>query len=297
MGTGEGAGENRAVEAAEAAISNPLLDDVSMKGARGVLINITGGPDLTLFEVDEAANRIRDEVDPDANIIFGSTFDESLEGTVRVSVVATGIDAEQAEREREEGRQTTEVEVSRPVAVNGGMAMRTNAQSSTTRQPAADPVAGTRRPARPRPGAARTQVQADPAQTGKNAARNGGAPQAAVEEDSFIAPEPVRAADPAPQPRLNIEESGTRQTQAEPTLATAEETEPGQSRRLSFLQRVTGVGRGRTQGDQGDHGNAEEATTPARRAPRLESLDDLASARNEDDDLLEIPAFLRRQAN
>jgi cell division protein FtsZ len=94
MGTGEAEGENRAVEAAEAAISNPLLDDVSMRGARGVLINITGGYDMTLFEVDEAANRIRQEVDPDANIIFGSTFDEKMEGIIRVSVVATGIDAE-----------------------------------------------------------------------------------------------------------------------------------------------------------------------------------------------------------
>src|SRR5215470_9195312 len=94
MGTGEAEGENRAVAAAEAAISNPLLDDVSMKGARGVLINITGGFDMTLFEVDEAANRIRDEVDPEANIIFGSTFDKLLDGKVRISVVATGIDAE-----------------------------------------------------------------------------------------------------------------------------------------------------------------------------------------------------------
>ncbi len=94
MGTGEAEGENRAVAAAEAAISNPLLDDVSMKGARGVLINITGGFDMTLFEVDEAANRIRDEVDPEANIIFGSTFDRELEGRVRISVVATGIEAE-----------------------------------------------------------------------------------------------------------------------------------------------------------------------------------------------------------
>lgn len=93
MGTGESTGEKRALHAAEAAISNPLLDNVSMKGARGVLINITGGMDMTLFEVDEAANRIRDEVDPDANIIFGSTFNPELEGSIRVSVVATGIDA------------------------------------------------------------------------------------------------------------------------------------------------------------------------------------------------------------
>src|SRR5580704_8646340 len=94
MGTGEAEGERRAIDAAEAAISNPLLEDVSMKGARGVLINITGGSDMTLFEVDEAANRIREEVDPDANIIFGSTFDEKLAGRMRISVVATGIDLE-----------------------------------------------------------------------------------------------------------------------------------------------------------------------------------------------------------
>lgn len=96
MGTGEAQGEGRAIEAAEAAISSPLLDDVSMRGAKAVLINITGGLDMTLYEVDEAANRIREEVDPDAHIIFGSTFDEALEGRIRVSCVATGIDAQAA---------------------------------------------------------------------------------------------------------------------------------------------------------------------------------------------------------
>src|SRR3990167_8121035 len=96
MGTGEAQGEGRAIEAAEAAISSPLLDDVSMRGAKAVLINITGGLDMTLYEVDEAANRIREEVDSEAQIIFGSTFDESLEGRIRVSCVATGIDAQAA---------------------------------------------------------------------------------------------------------------------------------------------------------------------------------------------------------
>ncbi len=94
MGTGEAEGEDRAQRAADMAISNPLLDDVSMKGAKGVLINITGGPDLMLFEVEQAANRIRAEVDPDANIIFGNTILDDMEGRIRVSVVATGIDAE-----------------------------------------------------------------------------------------------------------------------------------------------------------------------------------------------------------
>src|SRR3989454_2056033 len=98
MGTGEASGEKRALAAAEAAISNPLIDDSSMKGARGLLISISGGRDLTLYEVDEAATRIREEVDQDANIIVGATFDEGLEGIIRVSVVATGIEQAQIAR-------------------------------------------------------------------------------------------------------------------------------------------------------------------------------------------------------
>ena len=128
MGTGEATGDRRAVEAAEAAISNPLLDDISMKGARGVLINITGGLDMTLFEVDEAANRVRDEVDPDANIIFGSTFDEALQGKMRVSVVATGIEVDAAQQARplqlanpivEPRRANVSVSNNRPAAATG----------------------------------------------------------------------------------------------------------------------------------------------------------------------------------
>ena len=110
MGTGEASGEKRAIEAAEAAISNPLLDDVSMRGARGLLISITGGPDLTLYEVDEAATRIREEVDPEANIILGATFDDSLEGTMRVSVVATGL----SPRRRRGHRSESAIERRRP---------------------------------------------------------------------------------------------------------------------------------------------------------------------------------------
>ncbi len=94
MGTGEAEGENRAIEAAEKAIANPLLDGVSMRGAKGVIVSITGGDDMRLMEVDEAANHIKDLVDPDANIIWGSAFNNDLQGTIRVSVVATGIDAD-----------------------------------------------------------------------------------------------------------------------------------------------------------------------------------------------------------
>ena len=116
MGTGEASGDKRALEAAEAAISNPLLDDTSMKGAKGVLINITGGMDMTLFEVDEAANRIREEVDSDANIIFGSTFDEKLNGVMRVSVVATGIAQESSSQQPRQPSQPTLVAASPQVA-------------------------------------------------------------------------------------------------------------------------------------------------------------------------------------
>ncbi|UES41453.1 MULTISPECIES: cell division protein FtsZ [Stappiaceae] len=130
MGTGEASGEKRAQQAAEAAIANPLLDESSMKGARGLLISITGGNDLTLFEVDEAATRIREEVDADANIILGATFDETLDGLIRVSVVATGID-------REEGlaANTFPGTASQPVKAEAPAASRT--PEINTQRPAA----------------------------------------------------------------------------------------------------------------------------------------------------------------
>tara|TARA_S200000501_G_scaffold309612_1_gene299562 strand:+ start:437 stop:1921 length:1485 start_codon:yes stop_codon:yes gene_type:complete len=109
MGTGEASGEDRALQAAEKAIANPLLDEISLKGATGVLINVTGSNDMTLFEVDEAANRIRDEVDPEANIIVGSTFDSDLTGSIRVSVVATGIDVSEFSNPRTQGSNQSEV--------------------------------------------------------------------------------------------------------------------------------------------------------------------------------------------
>ncbi|GIK48928.1 MAG: cell division protein FtsZ [Hyphomonadaceae bacterium] len=119
MGTGEAHGPNRSLTAAQSAMANPLLDIVSMRGAKGVLINITGGFDMTLYEVDQAANEIRAEVDPNANIILGSTFDESLEGSIRVSVVATGIDDEAIVSQQtvvEPARRAAEAPVRRPLA-------------------------------------------------------------------------------------------------------------------------------------------------------------------------------------
>ena len=108
MGTGEADGENRAVAACEAAISNPLLDDISIKGAKGVLVNMTGGMDMTLFEADMAVNAIKKEVDPNANIIFGSAFNENMNGKIRISVVATGIDVEEFRRDTLRGSEDNE---------------------------------------------------------------------------------------------------------------------------------------------------------------------------------------------
>ena len=139
MGTGEASGEDRARHAAEAAIANPLLDDVSMQGARGLLISITGGPDLTLYEVDEAASRIREEVDVDCNIILGATYDPGLTGTIRVSVVATGTDAAmvQALEPAKPHASRTPLEVRRHVPVEP---TRVAMERSAERQPEPAPV-------------------------------------------------------------------------------------------------------------------------------------------------------------
>jgi cell division protein FtsZ len=119
MGSGEAEGENRALDAAEMAINNPLLDEVSLKGARGVLINITSDHDITLMEVDQATTRIREEVDPDANIIFGATYDESMSGKLRISVVATGIDAAVGRLQRPT-QDSAEIKTAGDLAVTSG---------------------------------------------------------------------------------------------------------------------------------------------------------------------------------
>ena len=107
MGTGEAEGENRAIAATELALNNPLIDDYSLKGAKGLLVNITGGEDIKLFEVDQAVNKIRAEVDPEAELIFGAIKDENLNGKMRVSIVATALDGESPHRK---SRQVTFIE-------------------------------------------------------------------------------------------------------------------------------------------------------------------------------------------
>ncbi|MEQ8195860.1 MAG: cell division protein FtsZ [Rhodospirillales bacterium] len=213
MGTGEAEGETRAIDAAEAAISNPLLDDTSMQGAKGVLINITGGMDMTLFEVDEAAERIRKEVDSEAYIIFGSTFDESMDGRMRVSVVATGIDAGMVKQPLPPMmRLADKVAAAKPQAVP--------APQAASPAPSATPAVAQTQPqiqAKPENAEPAKQwapvVSAQPAGKAKTVTvsikpeakpAEQAAAQAASQEDGADAPKPVRTATatvkPAPKP-------------------------------------------------------------------------------------------------
>ena len=274
MGTGEAEGDRRAIDAAEAAISNPLLEDVSMKGARGILINITGGADMTLFEVDEAANRIREEVDPDANIIFGSTFDESLSGKMRISVVATGIDAEAVARPRP----AISLVSSRDAATVPLREATTAAyaQPILTRNAAAPAD-----PAR----AARSETGGDALPQGAEAAET-----AAIRGGAFIAPKP---ADPGATRSIPLTQP------AVPPAPTVSEPAPKPKGRVpSLIERVTGVGRARAvpPAERPVHPPVAAAAKPVQ--PRLASLEpeDRPGAGSEED-LLDIPAFLRRQAN
>lgn len=275
MGTGEAEGERRAVDAAEAAISNPLLEDVSMKGARGVLINITGGSDMTLFEVDEAANRIREEVDPEANIIFGSTFDESLNGRMRISVVATGIDAEIGK----EARPALSLVSSRPAVAAAPREAASGYTQPMLTQNAAHQNATWGTADAARAAALRAKAEDEPLPQMAEAAE-----AAAVKSGAFIAP---KAVDPGSGHVVPLTQS----------VVPAAASKP-KGRVPSLIERVTGVGRARTQAP-----SPEPAPRPAA-APVKPGQVRLAPPEPEDrpslskeDDLLDIPAFLRRQAN
>jgi cell division protein FtsZ len=259
MGTGEAEGDRRAIDAAEAAISNPLLEDVSMKGARGVLINITGGLDMTLFEVDEAANRIREEVDPDANIIFGSTFDEKLEGRMRISVVSTGIDAESM--------------------VQARPAIQLVSDRSHEPAPAAEPAA-------PAPIAA--SLDAEPAPAQAEAIET-----AAVRNGAFIAPRPVEIAGARPVTQMQPAIAPDTFAAAAMENGARLPTKPAKTRAPSLFERVTGVSRRNAETER--VARAPLAPTAQPRLGPLDPADRLAPAK--DEDLLDIPAFLRRQAN
>jgi len=315
MGTGEAAGEKRAIDAAAAAIANPLLDDIAIKGARGVLINITGGLDLTLFEVDEAANHIRKEVDPDANIIIGSTFDETMEGRMRVSVVATGIDAEVA-------RQTP------PVPHIAANAAGTNVRPL---RPVERPAMNVRATLSPAMAVAAVREEPVPVAPGPTVAMIQPAPEpVAMHEPLPPAPPMVepprptisaRREEPAPRPMQPTLTAGERAAASDPfraaDAANAATTRPApvasaEPKRGSGL--FTAMTRGILQRNARPTAPATPpaappvpAPAPAATAPQAAAIpaaglgklspeDRLAPPRTEED-LLEIPAFLRRQAN
>ncbi len=271
MGTGEAEGEDRAVKAAEAAISNPLLEDTSMRGARGVLINITGGLDMTLFEVDEAANRIRREVDEDANIIFGSSADESMNGRIRVSVVATGIEA----------AVMREAERPKLVAVGGGAAMPVQAVATTAVPPA--------QPARAA-GGFMPRVAAQPAAVAP------AAPAMLRQAQPFVAPAQLT---PAPEEVMPPEEQtgfAPEPQLRQPAAPPAAPAPAPMSRFGSIFQRATGLIRRELPAEpvapapaQPAAQRVEPVTAPAPRAPgRMAPQEEMG---------LDIPTFLRRQNN
>ena len=279
MGTGEATGEKRAIEAAEAAISNPLLDDVSMRGARGLLISITGGPDLTLYEVDEAATRIREEVDSEANIILGATFDDSLEGTMRVSVVATGLATEVLAGQPPREEEVTEEEQSRPVfGYTGKQPVPVKKPVTQTAAPIsrANPVVVTQPPPRPEREEEPAMAEAEP-------------------------PPPVRLppARLTPQRMPPVEEFppvAQRQI-AHQQNRIANIADHANAKKKSLLERMASIGLGRKDAaPPPEPVRAEpkiQAQAPPPRQPEPPPLADPQL----DDDQLEIPAFLRRQAN
>ena len=281
MGTGEAEGERRAIDAAEAAISNPLLEDVSMKGAKGVLINITGGLDMTLFEVDEAANRIREEVDPDANIIFGSTFDDRLSGKMRISVVATGIDAETVSQARPiislvSSRDSAPAAALREATAGG------YAQPLLTQNAAQLPIDSIRESQRGEP--LRAEHDGEPLPQAAEAAEN-----TAMRAGSFIVPKPVDAGAVRPV--------ALTQPAVPQAPAVKEPASRPKGRVPSLIERVTGVGRARVASQEPA---LRPAAQPAKQVaqPRLTPLDpDDRPSLSKEEDLLDIPAFLRRQAN
>jgi cell division protein FtsZ len=333
MGTGEASGEKRALTAAEAAISNPLIDDASMKGAKGLLISITGGKDLTLYEVDEAATRIREEVDQDANIIVGATFDESLEGIIRVSVVATGIDhigtarhaqpAESALRElagkiRNDSRRIADrVERSAPAAATAHAAPSVeSAAHAAVAAAILPPTAIEDVSIRPMP---MKPSLFEPAQT-----------EAPFAEPpipaAFIPPAPERTPRAPRMPRID-ELPLPAQNEIRAQRGELDDDHP-EKRRMTLMQRLASVGLGRR--TEGETPAAPPMPRPARPMPQFERPPQRSTARNPEgrpaepvseyarrtapqgldphgrsapvhnsaeEDQLDIPAFLRRQAN
>jgi cell division protein FtsZ len=329
MGTGEASGEKRALRAAEAAISNPLIDDVSMKGAHGLLISITGGKDLTLYEVDEAATRIREEVDPDANIIVGATFDESLDGIIRVSVVATGVDEALVTRTLTPAQQTAAVANHQSRIAELTQRLRADTQrmqermDRTNPQPVASPPAA--------PSIAETTATAAVAAALEDVTIRAIPPKPSLFEPAarpappveppktFIPPVAERVASRTAPRMPHIDEfplpaqNAMRARQAEANVEDAADRP-----RMSLLARLASLGRREDESETASERPAPRPQMPplpqrpiprapaepvseyARRgAPQgLDQHGRQAAVHNgAEDDQLEIPAFLRRQAN
>jgi cell division protein FtsZ len=314
MGTGEATGERRAVQAAEAAISNPLLDEVSMKGARGLLISITGGNDLTLYEVDEAASRIRQEVDEEANIILGATFDSSLDGVVRVSVVATGID--QATLERADPLPSQRIELTGPSRSMMRTAANAQASLAPPAVPAPQPIVLTPEPPAAPIAAETSAAEIETRPTSGQSFDPDDTPTDALEDEPVVedfippAPEPIIRA-----PRMPTIEELPAVVQPQLRQARGENLPPPPQpeRRRSLLEKLAAFGISRPEDV------TPKATAPLNPPRQLTAAVDAAArslprgpaprpaqgqldpqgrqtprAVANDEDQLEIPAFLRR---
>ena len=310
MGTGEADGEDRAIQAAEKAIANPLLDEISLRGAKGVLINITGGTDLTLFELDEAANRIREEVDPEANIIVGSTMDTDLGGMMRVSVVATGIDAVDVHSElpvprrsmsaplpasfSEETPAAAPEPTPAPVA-SAPVAEPTLFEDMSVQQAAAADMAEDIFAEEAPTFAGQTDDVPPPAYQPEAAAIEAQPEQALeTEPQTFVAPRAPAPGTPSPEALARLRTAAQRATPApvahaaHPDEAAAERPRFGIN---SLINRMTG------------HAEQPQAEQPvARQQPPVQQRQAAVApqpteAVDPDQERIEIPAFLRRQAN
>ena len=319
MGTGEAEGEDRAIQAAEKAIANPLLDEISLKGAKGVLINITGGHDLTLFELDEAANRIREEVDSEANIIVGSTLDPDMEGMMRVSVVATGIDAAPAMSDvpvprrslAEPLRQTSSVEEREEAPAKPAPAPIA-ARVEEQHEPSLFTQVETERAATDshdedvfEPREERTQAQySAPRPAADDLPPPAYRPQAREEDEedlqAYVAPRAPGTPSPEALARLqhavgnaaSRRPEGAQTPQQRASHQQPREQQPQAERPRfginSLLNRMTG------------HGQEGEAPRQPRQQPSVQAqapAQSRAEPEDERDEQIEIPAFLRRQAN
>jgi cell division protein FtsZ len=312
MGTGEDSSEDRAVQAAEKAIANPLLDEISLNGARGVLINVTGGHDLTLFELDEAANRIREEVDPDANIIVGSTLDAGMEGTMRVSVVATGIDASNTHDDIPVPRRS----LAKPLEPSEGDMIATG-DSTPAPEPAPEPEM--------QPAAA--QAEAQPALFSGEEAPADEAPQdffAGADEiatpdaaDDGLPPPAYQPARDEPAQMPASDHDDPRESFVAPRAPALGEPSPDAMARLEAAVGRNGGSGGSAPGQgapaedksrfginslinrmTGSGGEGQRpAARPARQQPPVQSQQVTQDDYEEEDEQIEIPAFLRRQAN